>query len=399
MKYYSVVTFSLFLISPLFSLPLILYGVYHRYKSSILFFALFVGLMGYLTPPVSDLYRHTIDYYSYEFLSWKAFRGTLERDFVTQTLSYVFCKNSIPYDFIRFLYLTIQFYVSLWVFYKVSNANVYKRGKRDLFLRFLIWILFSNFIVSALGVRFPLASSFYVLGCYYLLHKRNMKKAIFFFGISMCVHFSMCYFIILLFVIYKIPFKKRSAVLCMIMVSLIISEVVIKNLESYFISQDLYGGAYWGNGIWGTGFKEQASLKGVIYSYIMQACMIPYYIYFYKSYDSQNRWCRWMSGALILIVMSFSLETVSSRVRPLFGALSMAYLLAMESKGKIMSDKLRRAFVFFACIAFMSNLYTNRETIIHSRYLRIAEPVPLLLSDHYTKYWVFTNVANDGSIK
>lgn len=73
--------------------------------------------------------------------------------------------------------------------------------------------------------------------------------------------------------------------------------------------------------------------------------------------------------------------------------------LAMESKGKIMSDKLRRAFVFFACIAFMSNLYTNRETIIHSRYLRIAEPVPLLLSDHYTKYWVFTNVANDGSIK
>lgn len=92
MKYYSVVTFSLFLISPLFSLPLILYGVYHRYKSSILFFALFVGLMGYLTPPVSDLYRHTIDYYSYEFLSWKAFRGTLERDFVTQTLSYVFAK-------------------------------------------------------------------------------------------------------------------------------------------------------------------------------------------------------------------------------------------------------------------------------------------------------------------
>lgn len=107
MKYYSVVTFSLFLISPLFSLPLILYGVYHRYKSSILFFALFVGLMGYLTPPVSDLYRHTIDYYSYEFLSWKAFRGTLERDFVTQTLSYVFAK--ILFHTILFVSYILQF--------------------------------------------------------------------------------------------------------------------------------------------------------------------------------------------------------------------------------------------------------------------------------------------------
>ena len=139
--------------------------------------------------------------------------------------------------------------------------------------------------------------------------------------------------------------------------------------------------------------------KMLMLKFLLDKIKMMNYIYFYKSYDSQNRWCRWMSGALILIAMSFSLETVSSRVRPLFGALSMAYLLAMESKGKIMSDKLRRAFVFFACIAFMSNLYTNRETIIHSRYLRIAEPVPLLLSDHYTKYWVFTNVANDGSIK
>ena len=398
MKYYSITTLSVFIVSPLLSLPLIIYGIYQQYKSSALFYALFIGLMAYLTAPVSDLYRHTLDYFSFDYMSWRSFKTFLDKDFLIQSLSFFFCKHNIPYDYVRLILLIVQQYIFVTLFFKLSDYRSYGKGKKEVFSRFVIWFLFSNFIVATLGVRFPLATSFYVLGCYYFLQANKPLKAIACFLLTVTIHFSMAYFIVALFALYKIPFKRRSVVICLIILSFIISQIVIKRLEVFFIAQGAYGADYLGDGQWGSGYKDVVSFKGLVYGYIMLCCSIPYYIYFYKTYDSQNKWCRWMAGALIMVAMFSSLETISSRVRPLFASLAMLYLLMMEAKGYVMSNRLKRLFLFFAIVAFLSNAYTNRTTIAHSRYLRMAEPVPLILSDYYTKAWIFTNVDGDGTI-
>ena len=62
-KNYLLLTGFVFLLSPLLSLPLIFYGIYHRKRGSFLMLALFMGVMGWLLAPMHALYRKTLTFH------------------------------------------------------------------------------------------------------------------------------------------------------------------------------------------------------------------------------------------------------------------------------------------------------------------------------------------------
>ena len=76
----SLKTFLIFCMSPFFALPLVIWGIYRRHQASFIYLAFFMGLMAYLTPPVGDLYRHTMNYFNYQNTDFSHFINSLRGD-------------------------------------------------------------------------------------------------------------------------------------------------------------------------------------------------------------------------------------------------------------------------------------------------------------------------------
>ena len=58
-------SFFLYLISPILSLPFILLDIRNGKKSAVLVFAIFLGSVAYCTIPLQDLFRHLVHYENY----------------------------------------------------------------------------------------------------------------------------------------------------------------------------------------------------------------------------------------------------------------------------------------------------------------------------------------------
>ena len=388
-----------FLACPILALPLILWGVYKRYKGVFSLLSLFMALMAFLTAPLSDLYRHAMIYNSYVYLSYSGFWNTIENDFLTQLISYECARKHIPFDYIRLFYLFLFYLINLTLFERIIRDGGRKYTNKDYFLRFLIFFLGLNFFGATIGVRGGLALSFYVWGAYYSLCKRYIGKAIIIFSISTIIHFSFFYFVIILIVFQLVPLSRRNSII-VIAISLVLANLVITHMSVYFTANDLQGADYLGDGQWGRDAEGTKSFMGKLFTLIVSMVQIPYIIFLYRNYDKNNALVRWLVAVLIIASLVYPLDTVFSRVRPLFSSMSMFFVLLVEGNlKKSISAKFLNWFMICAILNVSCIVYSNRGIIAASRYADIYKPVPILLSSTYNNYWIYKNVDINGVMK
>lgn len=116
MYYTTIIAACLLVISPLLSLPFILWDIYKQHRAGLVLFVLFLAVMASLTAPVSDLFRHTRDYFYMEHYSFDTFCHTLKDDFVTQSFAYFLQSCNIKYPVARIVYTIIAYSISFWIF-------------------------------------------------------------------------------------------------------------------------------------------------------------------------------------------------------------------------------------------------------------------------------------------
>ena len=63
----------LFILFPLYSLPIVWLGILRRKGMSIFLLCIFMGLFAYLFPPIGDIYRYKLLYYQYQYLTFEDF--------------------------------------------------------------------------------------------------------------------------------------------------------------------------------------------------------------------------------------------------------------------------------------------------------------------------------------
>ena len=131
----------IFTLSPLLTLPFILYYIRRRKIWAVWLLAFFLGIVAYCTIPSQDLFRHLLHYETYSNYNWKDFTYF---DFeLNGIIVFIYClmgKLGIPFDFLRFMTISTSYLMIYQVFKNKINQIHYTN--KEYFTRFLIFTLF-----------------------------------------------------------------------------------------------------------------------------------------------------------------------------------------------------------------------------------------------------------------
>lgn len=393
MYYTSIVALGMLVISPLLSLPFILWDIYKQHRAGLVLFILFLGVMASLTAPVSDLFRHTRDYFYMEYYSFDAFCRTLKGDFLTQSFAYFLQSYHIKYPIARIVYTIIGYSISFWIFDDLVRDRY---SNREYFLLFVFYFCTLGFFSFVIDVRFGLAAKFFILELYLLYEKQRKICALVPLIIAPCIHFSFVSLGLLVYILYFFRFEISNQTfivtsLLLFAFGLILSIFLVKN---FFTSQSDYL-----EGKWGTDYQASASIKGMIAYYIGRVWCIPLLIFFMKEKVFGDKWNKPIYMFSFLFCMTSQLATISGR---LLGTLTGMLVIFYLKNNVLCTHKLEKAIFYSAIFVFSCSLFSFRTLIINpeiSAYKEGWKPLPIVLQHDFNKQWVYSHIKSDGEIK
>lgn len=380
------------LISPLLSFPFIVYDIYKQRKAAIYMFALFLGIIAFLTPPVGDLYRHTQDYFALENISFDRFIQSLKDDMLVQIFAYFLATNGVEYPWARLVYLTIEVSILGYVFNDLVNDEMDKSKRFSLFVTFICGF---NFVVAVLGVRHGFAMCLFLMGYYLLYYKEEKMVSLMFFLLAIFTHFFFIPLSAVALLLYYFPFYLSKTKFVFLALIAITSGMMI---SSFFILRYWDAKASYLEGVWGTDYLSTVSFKGMIYYYAKRCWIIPLFIFFLWNKENSLQKTLIYIFALAFLATS-GLATISGRIMDVISFLLMFYYLQYYKECSI---KLARYIWLGSLLYFGSNFYTHRDIIIipsNNHYSEIWKPLPLVLQNDYSKEWIYTHINKDGLLK
>lgn len=390
MYYTTIIALGLFCISPLLSLPFILWDIYKQHRSGLVLFVLFLSIMAFLTPPVGDLYRHTRDYFSMANYSFEAFRQTLKDDFVTQCFSYFLQACHIKYPVARLVYAFIGFSIKFWIFDDIARG---KYSNKDYFLLFLLVFCSLDFFTFVLGVRFCFAQSLFFLGFYLLYNKYRPICGIGLLALASCIHFTFASLSLCAVALYFMKFKMNNKLFLVVGVVSVVFGLII---SSYLVNRFFESHNGYLEGQWGTDY--QASFKGMVLYYLKRLTIIPLFCFFLMNNKKEDSWNSVIYVLALIVLLTLSLATISERmVSTLSVLLTYYYLRYNECCGR----KHERLIIGTAVFMFFCYIYTSRELFTYktSAYTESLKPLPMVLHHDFDKEWIYGHIERSGEVK
>ena len=394
MKYSSLLAILLFTLSPIISFPYILYGIYNGHKSAYVFFALFWGVVAYLTLPFADLFRHYTMFLSIEESSY-AEVSLLAGGIFNWAMPafYLLMSNfHIPFDFLRFFQLS----TGLWMLEKVFLYHIKinkSYSKEEKFTRFLIFFLFFDFIFTVEGVRFGWALCFYIYGLFLIHDRRKMLIGILFFVISAVIHNSFAMYAALLAILYKLDLSKNSVLLislCGFFTVLIGYQLLTPYLglqaDWYLNNSEDYGNAY-----------TSLTLIGLTTFFLLRLSIYPF-VRLYLLAKFKNEWIKIFGSCLILTIAFVPSMVLFQRTWWLLMASGPFLLLSSERREKLRKSVVN-LFVLYGVFFTVINTFYQHKIIMNSNYYKLVCPLPMILSEQYEEDWVYQHVDGNDILK
>lgn len=219
----SLFSIFIFLISPIMSLPVILYNIYCKNKFSINLLVLLLGVISllYIAPETSDKTRYIGFVLENSKENFWEYLNNIEKkgsgDYIAYIYFYLINKLGIPLQ-LGFFIATV-FTAGVWFsFYK--NYLSYEKLIAKEFFVFTMLFFFSFSLLDLIsGVRFYMASSFLLLTYHFLFGTRTKKllPAMLCSLLAVLTHFSSIFFLFLFFLFNKNKrFYKKIFILSML---------------------------------------------------------------------------------------------------------------------------------------------------------------------------------------
>lgn len=391
MYYTSIVALGMLVISPLLSLPFILWDIYKQHRAGLVLFILFLAVMASLTAPMGDLFRHTRDYFYLEHYSFDAFWHNLHDDFLVQTFAYFLHSYDIKYPVARLIFTILGYSISFWIFDDLVRD---KYSNREYFFLFLLFFCTSGYFGFVTGVRNVFASKFFILGFYLLYEKDRKISALIPLAIAPCIHFSFLSLSILIYVLYFLRFEMTNKVFIVLGVVLFAFGLV---LSTFLVSNLFESHADYLEGQWGTDYH--VAIKGMIYHYIGKVWWIPMFYFFMTEKIEGERWNKVIFVFALLFCMTCQLATISGRLLMSLTAMLVIFYLKYNS---LCIYKLEKIIFLSAIFIFFCSVYNYRAIIVNpeiSAYGEALKPLPMALQHDFDKQWVYSHIRRDGDIK
>lgn len=205
----------LFILSPLLAFPYLVAGVFKGRSGNLLLISLVMAFVGFLFPPFADLYRHTQQYLGFVEHNHDAlyFVG-MQRDFIMYTMSNLFARWGVPFEYVRFIFVLVSYQVSFFLYRRLLDLKGYADDSTE--SKWLFWIFFLSvpFIWIVNGLRMATACYVAVLGWYHFYYRRYVL-GVFLYLVALALHFGAMMFVPLFLAVFlpAIPFSRQSIII------------------------------------------------------------------------------------------------------------------------------------------------------------------------------------------
>jgi hypothetical protein len=217
---------TIFFLTPFFSLPFVLAGIYRKNKTSVYLLIGLISIVSYLYMPTLENDK-SVYYFFYEdfkqmsFSSWLTEFLIEKPDYIFYLLIYIFSIIDIPIDFLFFSLTFISLTFLVKSFLKLlKNLD---RVSEKMFCLFVLLVWFSVSPPSLFsGIRFTLASVIVVyafISSISLDHKSF--RGVFLIVIASLIHFSTWAFLPIYFVVFYLKRNYHKLFLVLFLLSFV----------------------------------------------------------------------------------------------------------------------------------------------------------------------------------
>ncbi len=384
--------FLLFLLCPILALPFIINGIRIGDKKCYFLFTIFMGLIAYMLAPIADLGGHYI--YS-DFLSrmdWEVFKIYLssKKDYITQIIEWGIPQIGLPFEILPLLEVVISFSLIHSMFcYSIKNSSKLYT-KKEIFIRYVLYLLLFPFIILVSGIRFGIAVVIMLYAFHLWLERKKMIWPILLICISCFIHFSITYFVIPIVILLYIPLNKYRMIFLLV-IALASKAMINESTANYLIENEMAGSAYLGDGVWGNTENKDFANTAIIYHWGQRVLLLPLLFILFSHFKQMKRWGNILLGFILLFIVFMNFFTITQRITVCILIFSIFFLLKIEDNGYTLSHKSRRILVICAIISCCFDIWTHRKFINLSNYQRLLQPAPITLIQTYSKDWVLKN--------
>ena len=378
----------LFIITPLWSLPITIFQLFKTKRSFYTFLiAAFFGLTTSLLAPTGDLYRLYITYFDFQNTNVQGLFSfiSLKPDSLFYVLLFLFAKLGLS---IRILIFALVFGYFQLSFRLLSSQNPAIRISM-----ILLFVMQFDFLLQGLFLRFPLSM---LIVIYAFVRKIERKSWVFLWLIiASMVHFAALvtiplYFMTrirqeklqqyLLYSLFIMPFGSYIFIFLTTHLIGLFPDIPLKlKLESYFL------------GYWALEFFEDRTWKALFQFYAERALYLVVLLYFILT-KNKGRFRHQAIPFLILINVFFSFPNLFSRYSILavfFGLLT----IFTEHRKTSITKILKLSLILIIPLVFSIRLVAQQKNIRAGYIPEILYRNAISLSfKEYDKQWIEKNI-------
>lgn len=383
----------LFLIWPMLALPCVIVEVLNRRKYSFVLLTIFMGYIAYLWPPTGDLYRHTLSYFEFKYSSSYKL-SEYQEDYVMHILSFIFAKNGIPFEFVRFIFIVVSYTLMFRVLEDLGRKYSFVKENYRSFLGIFFFVV--NFTIIVFGLRFGFGSVLMSYGVYLLWNSRYQGWC--WCIIAFLVHYSLISVFILLILSRLIKLKnKKIAIISLLffifpMTALLDKVIMILPIPDIVkVVLTVYSSGYWG--------QEAMADRSLLYRLSLLISQIPVYYTVY-CFLRDGKFRTICDSFLIIMVVFWS---ISSSSYEFFGRVTTFIIYPMVFYMAYRACRLRvirriHVTLILLVFSFLSSFYgMRREVSISDMSLLLYGNTYQIISHTYDLNWLRANVNSDGS--
>ena len=389
-----------FIVYPIITLPWIVQGMLRYERWAFIMWAMFMGFIGILYPPVGDFYRYTRDFYFYKELDWVDFLMvvSLKFDYLLAFLSYSVGKLDLNFDIVRFIYNFVAYLLLGLLFLKLTRKNPYLSNDRR--TRILALVLFIPFSISLFLFRFFFSMILFMYGTY-LIIVDTKKKGWLFVALSVLNHFSFLVFLAALIFHRWGLFKFNRQIIAVLGVfGVFCGGLIVHSVMNYLPTDIVNHISIYIDGYWAGDFMEDRSVRYRIQQLLgnlVVYCAVGAFILLYPSKPS--RLAAWVNSLLLLAFISSPFVVMYGRflIVLMYG---IKIFLLYSFNNSPMSRKALYALFICVIISNLTDVWSIRRQLSISRETQLFCSSSIgILTNHYSETWITDNVFESGDFK
>lgn len=380
---------AIFVIYPIASLLPIFYCLKSKKKYPLVFLSLFIGLLAFVFPPYSDLYRHYIIYIN-------GLESAFKNDFIYGAFAFLFYKLKFSFEYVKFLWVFIGY-----CFILLQTQEVIEKFNSRHYIRLIILVLLAiNFFMFVVGIRHIMSTLLFVYSIIGLLILKDNRYYVMMF-ISPFVHFSNWPFVFIFLAIRVFKLKISFNVFLILWVTIyILSEYLFVFIYTHLpLPADLLSHSEtYVSGYWSSEISKETSFNGKMFWLFTGLIKYSVYSYLYMTrfiFNTYYRTLIYMS--CLLVCLTHNMVVITGRYELVMVTLSIFEFIS-NYKYILKRQLIYRSFIIVLLLSLLLNIYAYRSIFIHGKMSSILyTSLPIILSQKYDQTWINQNLADDGN--